>query len=136
MENQTDLKRRTLEGWRVRKKMKRRGEFRHKDRAREMVRYALKKGKLIRGLCEVCGEGCCEAHHDDYSKPLEVRWLCHIHHKQLHKELNEAERKNRQQPETYSQDATGQGLLRLCVISNGQRVSRPDSRQEQENLAS
>nr|DAD85891.1 MAG TPA: hypothetical protein [Siphoviridae sp. ctGdK3] len=31
-----------------------------------------------------------EAHHDDYSKPLQVRWLCRRHHKQLHKELKES----------------------------------------------
>ncbi len=45
---------------------------------------ALRDGKLIRQTCEVCGERS-QAHHDDYSKPLEVRWLCAKHHADWHK---------------------------------------------------
>jgi hypothetical protein len=55
------------------------------------VKYAIKKGWLKRpARCEVAG--CMVkrtvAHHDDYSKPLEVRWLCighHAEHHRLHK---------------------------------------------------
>ena len=54
-------------------------------RAREKVLYALKRGKLMRQPCEVCGETKTQAHHDDYSKPLEVRWLCKKHHDEFHK---------------------------------------------------
>lgn len=53
-------------------------------RAKTAVRRALKKGTLARMPCEVCGEPRTEAHHDDYSKPLEVRWLCKTHHEQVH----------------------------------------------------
>lgn len=42
-------------------------------------------GKITKQPCEVCG-AVAQAHHDDYSKPLEVRWLCPVHHKQEHKE--------------------------------------------------
>lgn len=34
--------------------------------------------------CEVCGAEKADAHHDDYSRPGEVRWLCRRHHKQIH----------------------------------------------------
>ncbi len=49
-----------------------------------LVHLALKSGKLIRQPCEVCGAEKTDAHHDDYSQPLSVRWLCRSHHKKHH----------------------------------------------------
>ena len=42
---------------------------------------AVKGGILKRGCCEFCGDPKTEAHHEDYSKPLQVRWLCSKHHR-------------------------------------------------------
>ena len=39
--------------------------------------------KLVKRPCEMCGADA-QAHHEDYSKPLEVRWLCPVHHRQRH----------------------------------------------------
>ena len=53
-----------------------------KNKARCAVRYAISTGKLQAEECEV-GEDCfgsVQAHHDDYSRQLEVRWLCRRHH--------------------------------------------------------
>lgn len=47
-----------------------------KRRAREKVKAALRRGRLVRQPCESCGAKPAQAHHADYSKPLEVRWLC------------------------------------------------------------
>jgi len=52
----------------------------YKCRAQSKVAYAIKTSKLVRGPCEVCGSTNVHAHHDDYDKPLEVRWLCSLHH--------------------------------------------------------
>lgn len=49
------------------------------------VGNAVRDGKLIKMPCEVCGEKKVHAHHDDYSKQLEVRWLCSKHHSHEHK---------------------------------------------------
>ncbi len=54
------------------------------------VQRALKSGVLIKCGCEVCGiteaDGArIDANHDDYRKPLKVRWLCRTHHSRLHK---------------------------------------------------
>lgn len=54
--------------------------------AREKVRYAIRKGTLKREPCEVCGVEESEGHHTDYSKPLEVKWLCKKHHDEVHKD--------------------------------------------------
>lgn len=54
--------------------------------AKQRVRDAILAGKMVRGNCEVCAEPNAEGHHEDYDKPLEVRWLCRLHHRQLHTE--------------------------------------------------
>jgi ribosomal protein S27AE len=53
-------------------------------RAREKVAYAVRWGHLRRQPCEACGAPKAAAHHDDYSKPLEVRWLCRPCHDTHH----------------------------------------------------
>jgi len=60
-----------------------------KDKARAAVTRGLRNGSLEKQPCEICGDEKVEAHHDDYSKPLEVRWLCFKHHRQEHGQLQE-----------------------------------------------
>lgn len=59
-------------------------EYPKKYVARYTVANALQDGRLTRGVCEVCSDPRTEAHHDDYSKPLDVRWLCKKHHEEHH----------------------------------------------------
>ena len=54
--------------------------------AHGIVAYKVKIGEIVRCPCEVCGIEKSEAHHDDYEKPLEVRWLCRKHHAEHHKQ--------------------------------------------------
>ena len=57
-----------------------------KYRAQNTLRRAIYAGKIERGRCEQCGTSVdVQGHHDDYSKPLEVRWLCRAHHMELHR---------------------------------------------------
>lgn len=56
-----------------------------RDRARGFIYRAKKKGLLVPKACIVCGEVKTEGHHKDYSKPLDVIWLCRKHHAKLHK---------------------------------------------------
>lgn len=60
-------------------------EVRRRMLARVKARQTVRRGKLARQPCEVCGAAKAEAHHDDYSKPLNVRWLCRLHHLELHR---------------------------------------------------
>lgn len=54
-----------------------------KNRARAMVGRAVRSGSLVRMPCQECGDKKAQAHHDDYSKPLEVRWFCFYHHRTI-----------------------------------------------------
>jgi hypothetical protein len=57
--------------------------------AHKAVEYAVRIGTLVRQPCERCGAtGLIHAHHDDYSRTLEVIWLCPVHHRERHRELD------------------------------------------------
>ncbi len=56
-----------------------------RKRARGKLNHAITDKKIIRLSCEVCGMKA-EAHHNNYDKPLEVKWLCFKHHREYHKE--------------------------------------------------
>lgn len=64
----------------------------HPDRvkARLTVRVAVYQGRLKKGTCEVCGSSKTEGHHEDYSKPLDVRWFCRLHHVAVHRSVAQA----------------------------------------------
>jgi hypothetical protein len=55
-----------------------------KRKAQWAVNNAIRDGRMVRQPCEVCGEKA-QAHHDDYSKPFDVRWLCTTHHGEVHR---------------------------------------------------
>ncbi len=48
------------------------------------TRSALRKGLLQCQPCAVCGNPKADAHHSDHRRPLEVEWLCRLHHRRLH----------------------------------------------------
>lgn len=57
---------------------------RYPDRvkARLLAHKAERSGVLVKQPCEICGSLDVQKHHDDYSKPLEVKWLCRKHHRE------------------------------------------------------
>lgn len=54
---------------------------REKCLARDKLNNAIKSGNINKKSCERCGNKESQAHHSDYSKPLEVNWFCEICHK-------------------------------------------------------
>ena len=62
-----------------------RGTKTDKQNAYREYRAAIKSGELQRGPCSVCGTTVnVHGHHPDYSKPLDVVWLCSKHHCEEH----------------------------------------------------
>jgi hypothetical protein len=48
------------------------------------VAAAVRAGRLVRSPCLECCAPETVAHHDDYAKPLDVLWLCPLHHVARH----------------------------------------------------
>lgn len=79
-----EAKRRASRGWSRRNRLKR--------LAYAKVYQAIRDERLTPQPCEVCGVVPAEAHHDDYSKPLDVRWLCKKHHDEHHVRVRDERR--------------------------------------------
>jgi len=62
----------------------RRRRHNHPDKARAygMVGRAVKNGTLTKQSCQFCGAPESQAHHHDYSKPLDVVWACFKCHRE------------------------------------------------------
>jgi hypothetical protein len=68
-------------------KLKSISKYPEKDNARKLLATAIKSGKVKRMSCSVCGDVKSEAHHEDYTNPYDVVWLCRKHHIERHEEL-------------------------------------------------
>lgn len=81
-------KRKTLSGYKTDEYRKYCEKNPEKVKAHRILNYHIKLGKIKRSGCQVCGISInvC-GHHDDYSKPLEVKWLCPQHHKEIHNNI-------------------------------------------------
>lgn len=69
---------------------KHRQQYPNKAKARYAVSNAIRDGRLMRCPCQLCGATeQIEAHHPDYSRPLDVRWRCFkCHRKEEHGQLS------------------------------------------------
>lgn len=57
---------------------------RMKANARAYANNYKMRGKIKIMPCSVCDDDKAQMHHEDYSKPLEVIWLCRLCHEKLH----------------------------------------------------
>lgn len=88
-----------------------------KRRAQEKLQYWVKTGKIQKpSYCSKCNLECkVQAHHFDYSKPLEVLWICarchfllHHEHKHYRERLNEEAPKG--DAKVSTSDESGRGI--------------------------
>ena len=75
---------------------KTRDKYPEKTKANRKLRSAIRSGKITKpGTCSMSDEHCSgriHGHHEDYSKPLDVTWLCSYHHARLHRIKREKNR--------------------------------------------
>jgi len=125
--------------WRIKHKdrlklesQQRRALRRVKTSANTKVATALRKGELVRpDVCEKCaGSGDIDAHHPDYSKPLEVEWLCRKCHYQQHRGPFEMAAKKRYRGEEHKSSKLKEHQAReaLILISAGKMTKRAIAR--------
>lgn len=53
--------------------------------ARSYLHTYVKRGKVEKKPCRICGSLEVQAHHPNYAQPLLVDWLCIEHHRAEHK---------------------------------------------------
>ena len=64
--------------------------------AHSAINNAIRSKRIEKKKCEKCGRvDNVHGHHDDYSKKLDVKWLCATCHLKLHREERELERNNK-----------------------------------------
>jgi hypothetical protein len=103
-------------------------EFREREAkrnsARQKVKQALRIGKIVRpGECEICGEDReLQAHHTDYTKPLDVVFLCVSCHASVHSLAPETHAGSGFY-ERYRREHRGDG--RYDPVGQGVRVELP-----------
>lgn len=86
------------------------------EQAHSMVETAILNGVLVREECEICGDTKrIDAHHDDYSKPLKVRWLCKSCHGKLHHDVTNCDQKSQENRSCH--DATAP-VTPCCTVPN------------------
>lgn len=59
-------------------------ESENKRQARLVVKRALARKMIQKMPCVFCGSKDSQAHHSDYSKPLDIVWVCKKHHNKIH----------------------------------------------------
>lgn len=60
-------------------------KLRMRVHATNLANHAQRIGIIKQQRCSKCGSFDTEKHHPDYDKPLDIVWLCKIHHSEEHK---------------------------------------------------
>jgi len=94
--------------------------------ARSYLNQYVRRGVIKKQPCQICGNPEVQAHHKDYSKPLEVVWLCKPCHIEMHKTGNDMDFENSVLPPITGRRFTGAGGK--CGKCGGSTEDRPGQR--------
>lgn len=54
--------------------------------ARAKLNFQVKRGLITKQPCEICDSTNVQAHHEDYTRPYDVHWLCVSCHSTFHRQ--------------------------------------------------
>lgn len=54
-----------------------------KHKAMHSANLAVRNGELLKQPCKMCGNVNVRVYHADYSKPLDVEWVCFPHYREI-----------------------------------------------------
>ncbi len=74
--------------WRHKKILDKANTKENKKKVQWQWTHFKKKNNIIPERCVVCNSKETECHHEDYTKPFEVIWMCPYHHMKLHQISN------------------------------------------------
>lgn len=82
-------------------------------KARNRVRYNVRRGYWTRKPCEICLAVIAEAHHDSYAEPHweTVRWLCKAHHETWHQRLDPVKNEILEEPLAQVEQLRSEAIL-------------------------
>lgn len=72
--------------------------IKYRQQSRMVAARARRTGRLVPLPCELCGAKKVHGHHEDYTRPLEVRWLCQPCHSSLHPKVKKLKIARRTMP--------------------------------------
>jgi hypothetical protein len=92
-------------------------EQRMKANARAYLKEYVKRGHVKKLPCEKCGNENSEGHHEDYSKPLDVKWLCREHHLEVHKKSPAIKRRGLTHQESKPENNYEPFVFKVATVS-------------------
>jgi len=85
---QNDAKPEFLSKWKIRKRRAQKDPFSEiRKQTRNKTRQLVIDGKIKKKNCLICNCKEVVAHHEDYSNPFNIIWLCEKHHKEYHQKI-------------------------------------------------
>jgi hypothetical protein len=83
-----DAKPEFLSKWKIRKRRAQKDPFSEiRKQTRHKTRQLVIEGKIKKKNCLICDSKEVIAHHEDYSNPFNIIWLCEKHHKEYHQKI-------------------------------------------------
>ncbi len=77
--------------------------------ARSYAKSYVKRGKVLKSPCTICGNPDSQIHHENYEAPLQIIWLCKECHYWIHRKLRQLVGRRENEAEKLARSAAARG---------------------------